>query len=82
LVELKVVRESLLKQQQEQALAQADAALQSATNSNKFVKGYHNDSSFFDVWKKATELVQQEKGAAGGDHEGITMTKPNNTCGG
>ena len=59
LVELKVFRDSLRKQQQEEALTQADAALQSINN--KFVKGYHSDSSFFRLWEKATELVKQEQ---------------------
>jgi hypothetical protein len=34
---------------------------QSGSTSAKFVAGYHNDSSLFDVWKVATELVQQQK---------------------
>jgi hypothetical protein len=59
LIELKIVHESLRKEQQEQALTQADAALQSINN--KFVKGYHSDSSLFRVWEKATELVKQEQ---------------------
>jgi hypothetical protein len=60
LVELKVTRDYLLKQQQQQqALAQADEALQSINN--KFVKGYHSDSSFFRVWERAIELTKQEQ---------------------
>jgi hypothetical protein len=60
LVELKAVHEILHKQQQQQqALAQADEALQSVNN--KFVKGFHSDSSFFRVWEKAIELTKQEQ---------------------
>jgi hypothetical protein len=61
LVELKVIRDSLCKQQQEEALAQAEVALQSIGTSSKVVKGFHSDHKFFDVWERAIALVKQEE---------------------
>jgi hypothetical protein len=61
LVELKVVHESLRKEQQEEALQQADEALRSVGNSTRFIKGYHSDGSHFAIWEKAMQLYAQEK---------------------
>jgi hypothetical protein len=63
--ELTVVRDTLRKEQTvRQALAQADAALESIDN--KFVKGFHSDGSLFRIWEKAIELTKQEQA-------GVTM---------
>jgi hypothetical protein len=64
-VEEQAIQEVLHKQhQQEQALAQADEALRAVDASSKFVPGFHTDNrKFWNVWKRATELVEKEEQA-------------------
>jgi hypothetical protein len=58
--ELNAVADILQMAKVRDALAQADAALESVNNANRFVKGYHSDGSIFRVWEKAMELIKQE----------------------
>jgi hypothetical protein len=61
-LELTVVRDALRHDQiVKAALAQADDALESVNVTSKFVKGFHSDHSFFDVWEKAIQLCKEAK---------------------
>jgi hypothetical protein len=59
--ELNAVADILQMAKVQKALAQADDALQSVNNANRFVKGFHSDGSFFRAWERAIELTKQEQ---------------------
>jgi len=59
--ELNAVAEVLQLAKVQKALQQADDALESVNNANRFVKGFHSDGKVFDVWERAIQLLKQEQ---------------------